>query len=214
MLSSNLLISLRLRNAILQLKIGDRIALNWIQLWRSLDKYRFDQTVWTWNYKDIIFCDDGRCSYSSEFIHTPRVPSNLPGSSYTVQGYEFGLLHFQFVNWRNLLVKQAWYRCLERIREPDKPVAAINERYAASKDESRLGLKPAPKAWLEGYPFFERTVYDYPDEWREKQILDWFYEYGYEYFSNLDIWDIKWDERLNRQKTTEFEKQIVEPVSG
>ncbi len=214
MLSSNLLVSSRLRNAILQLKIGDRIALNWIQLWRSLDKYRFDQTVWTWNYKDIIFCDDGRCSYSSEFIHTPRVPSNLPGSSYTVQGYEFGLLHFQFVNWRNLLVKQAWYRCLERIREPDKPVAAINERYAASKDESRLGLKPVPKAWLEGYPFFERTVYNYPDEWREKQILDWFYEYGYEYFSNLDIWDIKWDERLNTQKTTEFEKQIVEPVSG
>ncbi|MHB8057203.1 MAG: FkbM family methyltransferase [Desulfuromonadaceae bacterium] len=192
MLTANLLSSPGLRDAILQLQPGDRLALNWIQLWRSIEQYRFDQSVWTWNYKDIIFCDDGRCSYSSEFIHTPRVPGSLSGNRYTIEGYEAGLLHFQFVNWRNLLVKQAWYRCLEHNRESEKPVTEINERYAPSKDESGLGLAPSPAAWFSGYPFFDRTVYDRPDEWREEQILGWFRQYGREHFAGLDIWDVAW----------------------
>src|SRR5690606_27910652 len=104
--------------------------------------------VWTWNAKPFAFCDDGECSYQSEFIHTSRVPANLKGRRCEVPGYSHGLLHFQFTNWRNLLLKQAWYRCLERIRDPKKNVAAINDRYAPSKDERGLGLKPVPKSWF------------------------------------------------------------------
>lgn len=198
-LTANLLEGQNLRKAILSLKPGDRLALNWIQLWRSSERYRFDNSVWTWNYKDIIFCDDGQCSYSSEFIHTPRVPESLKGSRYIIEGYDAGLLHFQFVNWRNLLLKQAWYRCLEHIREPGKPVEEINERYAPSKDENGLGLKPTPKRWFDRYPFFDRSIFDLPDAWRAKQILGWFEEFGKEYFSKLDIWDVDW---------TSFENQL------
>jgi FkbM family methyltransferase len=189
MLSSNLLDNANLTEAIRKLQPGDRLALNWIQLWRSIDEYRFDNSVWTWNYKEIIFCDDARCSYSSEFIHTPRVPDNLTGRGFKLEGYFAGLLHFQFVNWRNLLIKQAWYRCLERIREPNKSVEEINQRYAPSIDETGLGLKPSPRNWFYGYPFFDRTVFDLPEKWREKQILGWFDQYGRDYFAGLDIWD-------------------------
>lgn len=194
MLTANLLVSQGLRSVIHRLQPGERLALNWIQLWRSVNQYRFDQSVWTWNYKDIIFCDDGQCFYSSEFIHTPRVPNNLVGNSYTLEGYEAGLLHFQFVNWRNLLIKQAWYRCLEHIREPGKPAADINKRYAPSKDENGLGLQQAPVSWFEGYLFFDHTVYDQPDEWRESQVQDWFEKYGESHFAELDIWDVTWGE--------------------
>jgi len=191
MLTANFLQNNTLRKAILNLKPGEKIFLNWIQLWRSLDHYRHDKSKWTNNYKDFIFCDDGKCSYSSDFIHTARTPYTQ-GTIYTFTGYKYGMLHFQFVNWRNLLIKQAWYRCLEKIRQPKKSVKAINDLYAPSKDEKDLGTKPAPTYWFDGYDFFNRTICERPEGWREKQILGWFKEYGRIYFIGLDIWDINW----------------------
>lgn len=189
-LTSNFLINNSLKKIIRALRPGDRLALNWIQLWRSINQYRFDNSVWTWNYKEVIFCDDGKCSYASEFIHTPRVPGNLNGKIYKIEGYKSGLLHFQFVNWNNLLVKQAWYRCLERIMNPQKPIAAINNRYAPSKDEKNLRLAPTPNDWFNGYPFFDPKIYELPQTWNKEQIQDWIKTYGKEYFAGLDIWDI------------------------
>jgi predicted O-methyltransferase YrrM/ubiquinone/menaquinone biosynthesis C-methylase UbiE len=183
-----------LRRLILSLLPGDQIAVNWIQLWRDVHQYRHDNSVWTWNYKGVIFCDDGQCAHSSEFVHTPRVPANLSGQCYRLPGYVHGLMHFQFVNWRNLLVKQAWYRCLERVRDPEKTAAAINGRYAPSKDETDLGLHSAPAAWLAGYPFFDVAIVDDPEWWREKQIRQWFEQYGKAHFKELDIWDLDWSD--------------------
>ncbi len=185
-----------LRHKILELQPGERISLVWIQLWRSVHNYRFDDSVWTNNYKGIIFCDDGKCSYESAFIHTPRIPQSLSGRLKVIPGYTFGLLHFQFVNWRNLLIKQSWYRCLERIREPGKSTEKINALYAPSKDENNLKLKPAPAEWFAGYMFFDESRYNLPDHWRETQVLNWFNEYGLDYFSDLDIWDIDWGKKI------------------
>ncbi len=190
-----------LRNKILDLRPGERLKLNWIQLWRGIDKYRFDTSVWTWNYKDFIFCDDGVCSYNSEFIHTPRTPNNLKGKTHTLTGYQYGVMHFQFVNWRNLLIKQAWYRCLERIRDPKKPVYKINQRYAASKNENKLSTKIAPHQWFNKYnKLVNLQVYEEPEYWRERQIINWFKTFGKEYFKDLDIWDIDWQFPTNETK--------------
>jgi FkbM family methyltransferase len=181
-----------LRRLILSLLPGDQIAVNWIQLWRDVHQYRRDSSVWTWNYKGVIFCDDGKCTHSSEFVHTPRVPANLSGQCYRLPGYVHGLMHFQFVNWRNLLVKQAWYRCLERVRDAAKPSSAINERYAPSKDEKGLGVWAAPAEWLSGYPFFDIAPFNEPEWWREKQVRQWFKQLGKKHFQDLDIWDLDW----------------------
>ncbi len=195
-LTSNLLVNNVLREAILNLQAGDIIKLNWIQLWRSTEKYRFDKSVWTYNYKDFIFCDDGNCFYSSDFIHTSRCPGNLKGKVYTLEGYDAGVLHFQFVNWRNLLIKQAWYRCLERIKNPDKDINEINQLYAPSKDERGIHLEPVRQEWFSYYKSFDKTIYMQPEHWRERQIIAWFNQYGKEFFKNLDIWDIDWNEDI------------------
>ncbi|MCL5095947.1 MAG: FkbM family methyltransferase, partial [Candidatus Omnitrophica bacterium] len=191
-LTANLADDDYLRRLITRLRPGEKLAMTWIQLWRSVKKYRFDDSVWTWNSKAVIFCDDQKCHYDSGFIHTPRVPANLEGQTHFLPGYTHGLLHFQFVNWRNLLVKQAWYRCLERIRDPQKSARAIDELYAPSKDERNLRLKPAPENWLSGYSFFDPARADAPEHWREAQVLDWFEQYGRDCFKDLDIWDIDW----------------------
>lgn len=68
--TSNCLSNNFLRNLIYQLEPGDSLFLVWIVLWKSLYFYRFDNSVWTWNYKPFVFCDDGKCYYASDFIHT------------------------------------------------------------------------------------------------------------------------------------------------
>lgn len=192
MLSANLAINDCLVEAIRTLQPGDRIALNWIQLWRSIHEYRFDNSVWSWNYKEVIFCDDGVSFYSSGFIHTPRVPNTLSGKEFIIEGYGAGLLHFQFVNWRNLLVKQAWYHCLEHIRDPNKPVQEINLKYSASTDETDIRLAPSRQDWFAGYSFFDESAFKKPEEWREQQVLEWFKLYGKSAFKELKIWDVDW----------------------
>lgn len=181
-----------LRGLILGLKPGERLAMRLIHLWRSIHYYRSDQSLWSPEYREHIFCDDGVCSYDSDFIHTPRAPQNLTGKTRRLEGDLFGILHFQFVNWRNMLIKQAWYRCLERIRHPERSIEEINNRYAPSKDETFLGLKPSPKDWFVNYPFFDASVFSKPEQWRLKQMVDWLREYGVDYFADLDIWDIDW----------------------
>jgi glycosyltransferase involved in cell wall biosynthesis len=192
MFTANCLDNDFLRNAIVALNPGDKMCLVWIQLWRSVSEYRFDDSIWTWNYKDFIFCDDGKCSYVSDFLNTPRTPQDLSGNVKFIRGYDHGVLHFQFVNWRNLLVKQAWYRCLEHLRNPSKSIKEINELYGPSKDELNLRTAQAPAAWFAHYTFFDPGVYQMAEEWKEKEVLTWFVQYGKNFFEQLDIWDINW----------------------
>lgn len=187
-----------LKRMISLLSPGESLQVNWIQLWRSIDFYRFDKSVWTWNYKGVVFADDKTSVYSSKFIHTPRIPKSLTGDVFRLEGYTYGLLHFQFVNWQNLLIKQAWYRCLEHIRDPKKSCKAINERYRPSKDETNLHVEPSPKEWFAAYHFFDESVYHLPVKWREKHIKEWFEKYTQKYFSDLEIWDIDWKKIIER----------------
>ena len=181
-----------LRKLICGLEPGDVIRLQMFNLWRGIDKYRRDRSVWSGNTFPIVFCDDGNSQTGKKFAHFPRLPINN-GKVYVIQSYEFGILHFQFVNWRNLLIKQAWYRCLEKINLPDKPTEKINAQYAASKDETKLKTIASNPNWYNGYSFFNPVIFDLPETWREKQIGDWIQEYGKDFFKELDIWNIDWN---------------------
>lgn len=192
LLTANWLEDNKLKNLILSLKKGDKLILAWIQLWRSHLKYRNDNSIWATSEKVVAFADDTTCFYQSEFIHTAPAPYNLSGNTIIFSDRSYGLLHFQFVNWENLLIKQAWYACLERIRWPEKKAADINNRYAPAKDETNCKLAPSLASWFNEYSFFDESVYQKPVYWRKNQVLDWFLQYGKEYFSELTIWDINW----------------------
>jgi len=173
-----------LKKRILSLKPREQLALRWIHLWRSVDQYRVDAPVWSERYKRCIFCDDGKSGYRSKFIHTSRIPK-MKGKRIKLHEEDIGLLHFQFVNWSNLELKQRWYRWLERVRDPEKSIEAINQKYATSVDESGLLLAETPKSWLDEYSFFDRAIFDIPDNWRLVQMREWQQEFGEKYFEGL-----------------------------
>ncbi|MEM6531740.1 MAG: glycosyltransferase [Myxococcota bacterium] len=190
--TSNLLDNNSLRRELLQLAPGEKLSLAWIQLWRSLTEFRHDDSVWTNNYKVFAFADDGRSNYHDQEFHLLRAPSTLTGKTVHIPGYAYGLLHFQFVNWTNLLIKQAWYRCLERIKQPAKPVEAINALYAPSKDETGLRTQASPYAWFVHYDHLIPETFEIPERWRTAQVREWFNQHGVDHFADLDIWDVDW----------------------
>jgi len=185
-----------LRRKILDLSPGDSLEVPYFELWRSVKHYRDDQSIWGNKSMIIAFADDGMSTYPEKFIHLHNMPSGLKGQRHRLETREHGLMHFQFVNWRNLLVKQSWYRCLERINDPSKSVKAINALYAPTKDETGVRLSSVPDAWMRQYPFFDERRLHETETWRERQILGWFEDFGVAYFQDLDIWDVEWGTAL------------------
>jgi len=177
-----------LRNILLKLEPGDSIYCHWIRLWKNIHQFRATNI----ELKHFAFCDNGTAAYPTQFLHSSRTPEGLNGKHIDLGNYSmYGLLHFQAVNWRNMLLRQAWYQCLERIRCPKKDPQKIIQTYAHALNEHNLLLAQCPQEWF-AYDFFDESVYYQPDSWREQQIEAWMKEYGTAYFKNLAIWDIDW----------------------
>jgi len=180
-----------LRNKVLKLRPEQQMSVLWIQLWRDAGHYRVDGKRWANKYKRCIFCDNGTARYSSEFIHTSRIPK-MKGKCRKWKGAH-GLLHFQFANWENLILKQQWYCWLERVRMPEKDVADIYRRYSKSVDEYGLQREPCLENWLQAYSYFDVSAFDEPDNWRIDQMKGWVQEYGVAFFEGLTLPDFTLD---------------------
>lgn len=179
-----------LRNIILRLNPGDRLMLPIMHMWKTKDRYR---TYFNETKKCFIFCDDGVCSYINQFLHVVRVPITIRGGAiFELENDNIGLLHFGYVNWDNVLIRQAWYKCLERIRNPQKPASEINSWYPCHK-EGEAETFPVPREWMAGYTFFDPHVFDSSENWRCKQIMQWFTTYGRSHFADVEIWHLDWD---------------------
>jgi len=179
-----------LRKIIMQLNPGDRLSLNIVHFWQSLERYRiyFNEKM-----KYFIFCDDGRCFYEKKFLHVDRVPLNLSGgANLELSDARYALLHFGYLNWQNVLIRQAWYKCLERVRSPQKSGSEINSWYPAHKEKD-ADTFPVPQEWLSGYDFFNADLFAVAENWRRAQIFAWFNAYGRAHFADLEIWHIDWD---------------------
>jgi glycosyltransferase involved in cell wall biosynthesis len=179
MMTSNCATNNFLRNIILRLNLGDRLKMNIMHLWGSFDRYR---TYFKEEMKYFIFCDDGRCYYIHQFLHVNRVPLNLSGgANLELQNQQYGLLHFGYVNWDNVLIRQAWYKCLERVRNSDKSIEEINSWYPAHKEKDATTF-PVPQSWICGYTFFNPQLFAESEQWRMKQIVHW--------FNDMEIWHL------------------------
>lgn len=173
-----------LRNIILRLNPGDRIFMNIMHCWGSLERYRiyFNEKM-----KCFIFCDDGKSFYYPQLLHINRSPLNLSGgANLELADERYGLIHLGYLNWHNVLTRQAWYKCLERVRNPHKSSTEINSWYCAYKEKD-ASTKEVPAEWLAGYTFFDQHLFDHVEQWRKAQIDAWIERYGRAYFADLDI---------------------------
>ena len=132
----------------------DFSQLRWLHLWRSVDHVRTDGT-WRNQYATTGFRDNPKFGWHTRdgYDHHHRAPFN--GVTYRrliTEGFASGLMHFQHVNWRRLLAKQAWYQMIEVTRWPDRePVPTTRAKYEKTVNEEGRTLASAPHAWFEPY---------------------------------------------------------------
>ena len=197
------------KESISQLRPGEKIAMQWLALWKSYTHYRHDSTVWSNNWKDFIVADSPELTYNSkQHMHLGRTPlgDHESGKSHWISyppNYA-AVMHFQFSVYNNFQLKQCWLRCSELIQEPGTE-GAINAKYSITLLDQGVGLQEMPKEWYDGVPF--PTVDNFDPEWNEDKflrkdllpgIMKYFDDYGVDYFKDLDIWHIpQLKEKLN-----------------
>jgi hypothetical protein len=177
------------RKIIEKLEPGQRIQMQWLAMWKSVDHYKEDETVWSNNYKDFIFCDDGKMQYPEIWMHTPRTPGPFASKENSlILNPKYGaIMHFQFSDWDNFQVKQCWLRCSELIKGKGTP-EQLNQKYGITLDQDSR-VTAVPETWKTGVVFPNISYQeDVTKTWRFEQMKEWFEKYGCEHFSKLQIW--------------------------
>jgi glycosyltransferase involved in cell wall biosynthesis len=180
-----------LREALRSLAPGEKLAMQWLALWKDPLAYRDDDSVWSDNVKEFAFADAEGYAFEGQWPHRhgrtpgpndPRLWKRLPPNHAAV-------LHFQFVPWTRFQVKQAWYRCAELIRAPNSAYE-INRVYAPTLDDGRARTRPVPRSWVAGVDIPE-GIRSLGATWHWDEILRWFDEHGIEFFEPLQIWHVQ-----------------------
>jgi len=184
-----------------QLQPGEKMALQWLALWKSYTSYRHDATVWSNNWKDFVVCDHPSLSYNhNQHMHVGRTPasaSDVNNESWRRLENDYGaVMHLQFSAYNNFQLKQCWLRCSELIQEPNN-FQGINIKYSITLLEHNVGLEEMPKSWYNNIVLPKIENFD-PD-WKDSSfvradllpgIYKYFEDYGVEYFEKLNIWHV------------------------
>lgn len=169
-----------------KLKTGEKLILPWITLWKDSYRERIDG-VWKENYKDVIVYDTPDLSFENKELSEGRT-QGFNNKIIKLSRDEGAILHFQFVNFEDSQIKQAWYRCVELIQYKKDP-KKINNTYSISLDNNRVKTRTISNHFLENtiLPINFATK---KDEYI-KEISNLFNKYGIKFFEPLDIWYIK-----------------------
>ncbi len=167
---------------------GTVFALWWVQLWKSLDVYRADDSVWSNSWKPMAFHDDRRLKYPQQQPHfhesrtplTASAPQRLDG---------FPVIHLQWAAWQRTQYKQASLRMLEFVHAGFRGAAEINAKYAATLDDGCAGVKPVEPAWLQDVTIPSSFLTPLPS-WHRDHVLALFDAHGIVRFEPLQIWHI------------------------
>jgi len=171
------------------LKPRDILAFLWIQLWKEKERYNWS-APWKNNFKHIGFVDDRKVDFDRDLFvvndHLSRIPDIKKGRFKKIKGLP--LIHLQWYFWELSQIKQAWYRCMELVK--DRSMAKmINYGYRISLDNPHSDLRETNPSWIEGIDLPGNNI-DMSLDWRYKEIISLFDKYGVEYFEPLQIWHV------------------------
>ena len=160
----------------------------WVQVWRKVNQYRADKSIWNpaTNTKPFMFIDDGEMDYDRTPLlidHISRVPEINVKKSINLN---IPLIHLQFVNWERSQLKQLWYQCIEVVNGND--IDEINDKYKGASDEENIKYKKLKKQWINGVNLSKEIETSKTlDIWHVKEIKSMMNEFGKEKFINLNI---------------------------
>ncbi len=188
-LTGNLLPNIR--NYIEILQPGETLQVGMLAMWRALDYYRVDTSIWSNRYDlTLAFADSPDLAWrtTNGYDHHHREPHGsfrkrldpLPG----------GVMHLQWCSWRRLKAKHARYKMDERLKYPQKPVAEIDRMYSLALNERGLNVQLVPESYWKPYEHLRKYIDLESEPWQEQQCKAWAAEHGKERFAGLDLFGI------------------------
>lgn len=188
------------RDIMNQMTKGSALWMHWLALWESWDHFRHDETIWSNNFKDFIFCDDGisQHTWDGKCLHSiARTP--VQGNNQLRTPTNVGsVLHYQFSNMNLFHTKQSWYRMTEHCKYGSGHENIINRKYSITLLNKNIGRVKCPDSWTEDIPLpLNKNNFD--PEWSRTntirvdlldEMLKMMDEHGVEYFEGLDIWHV------------------------
>lgn len=178
------------RDELAKMKPGQKLALQWLCLWKNPREYRDDSSIWSNLFKDFVFCDDGVSVFGDTQLHEGRTPgSNAPEFWIKLPKEQGAVLHYQFVPFQRFQTKQAFQRCRE-LTLGRGSARRINHRYEPTLDDKNAKTVTIPESWIHGIQKLD-SIEDNPHDWYDQGILNFFNTKGIETFEPLQIWHIK-----------------------
>lgn len=188
-LTGNLLPTIR--ETIAALSPGEQLQVGMPCMWRSLSDVRTDSRIWS-NRHDLAlaFCDMPSLSWAplNGYDHHHRPPHGIKMTRRTHE--PGGVMHLQFSNWRRLTAKHALYKCMERLKYPDKPIRAIESMYNLALDESGLRVVAAPPEWWEPYASTLGCCDMESEPWQKAEVRRLVDLHGTEAFTGLNLFGV------------------------
>ena len=191
-------------NSMLNAEEGTRFIFNWYHI---LPDY---ENVFTTIYNTCAFMDDGS-EYNVGLIHVPRQPIPVR-PVLQIKLNDISILHFQFINWERMERKHIWYQMYERIFYPKKSCISIYRGLHYDKHFlERYKKIPLNREWIDGYKTYKidiTTVHLVPCYIWDEVIIKYLNTYPKKYFNRIDMWNINWVEKID--KNVSFEKTKFE----
>jgi hypothetical protein len=165
-----------------------------VPTWRSLWRYRRDDSVWSRSWISLVVPDTADLRWSVRgggYQHHQRAPlAEVPLERVRAGKHGVGgVMHLQFADWPRLTAKHAWYKMTERVRWPDlRSVEEIDRIYSEALDERGIRLLDIPAAWWE--PDILNQIHLGRVPWQVESCKAMLQRYGVEHFRGLNLWGI------------------------
>ena len=173
---------------------GQKLALDWINIWGNLENYCTHGWPWAPRKKAFFFRDEKNMSYPihkkhKDSYHLDRLPNKKDAPRWlSLNQPEFGVLHLQHANFELTEIKKIWYQFIE-LRQTSFAAAYINQKY----DDSKKNLAKYEKVPSEWNLLLseEGNSQNIDNDWRLHEILEMIDVYGIKFFEKLNVWDNK-----------------------
>lgn len=168
---------------ILKAPINTIIYFSWINVSPDYKKY------WNGGSFGWGFMDDGISTNENSNIHNPRIP--MPKNALKLICNDIKVLHYQFTDWGRMQSKHRWYQCFEIINRPHLHPISIFRTYHHMFGLSKKHFKIIQAEWFDFYEKEGIDMFTIKKEktyrW-DKQVEDYFEQYGTKHFAMLNIW--------------------------
>lgn len=160
---------------------------------RSIAAYRSDRSPFGYTVTTVAFADRPGVGWrdAGGYPHHHREPYGAQCFQRIYpEALDGGVMHLQFASWRRLLAKHCLYKCSERVRFPNKPVAQIDKMYSLAPNETGLQLTDVGLDWWPPYEHLMKHLDLDREPWQEAEARRLVESFGRDHFAGLDLFGV------------------------